>query len=114
MSLLSSSTRKSFYPQRRSEQTVVTYVCPSPPVHAFILSVRGFSVSSARWFSSTFSDSRFRAAGDTLNNVRRGHHIGYILSAQTVMAYNKIILTCPSGKVSMGHALIISPARMAY
>ena len=61
--LLSSSTRRRFYPQRPpGQQAVVTGVVPSPPQYVpSILSRVGFSIPTARRFSSNVANSRSRA-----------------------------------------------------
>ena len=60
--LLSTSTRRRFYPQRSSGQAVVTGVVPSPPGTCLqFLSRIGFSIPTARRFSSNVANSRSRA-----------------------------------------------------
>ena len=61
--LLSSSTRRKFYPQRSSGQVVVTTgLVPSPPRYVpSSLSRIGFSIPTARRFSSNVANSRSRA-----------------------------------------------------
>ena len=60
--LLSSSTRRRFYPQRSSGQAVVTGVVPSPPRYGpSFLSLIGFSIPTARRFSSNVAHLRSRA-----------------------------------------------------
>ena len=60
--LLSSSTRRRFYPQRSPGQAVVTGVVPSPPRYVpSFLSRTGFSIPTARRFSSNVATSRSRA-----------------------------------------------------
>ena len=57
-----SSTRRRFYPQRSSGQAVVTGVAPSPPQYVpWFLSRIGFSIPTARRFSSNVANSRSRA-----------------------------------------------------
>ena len=59
--LLSSSTRRRFYPQRSSGQAVVTGVVPSSPRYVpSFLSRIGFSIPTARRFSSNVANSRSR------------------------------------------------------
>ena len=60
--LLSSSTRRRFYPQRSSGQAVVTGVVSSTPryVPSFLSGI-GFSIPTARRFSSNVATSRSRA-----------------------------------------------------
>ena len=56
--LLSSSTRTRFYPQRSSGQAVVTGAIPSPPRYVpSFLSRMGFSIATARRFSSNVANS---------------------------------------------------------
>ena len=55
--LLSSSTRRRFYPQRSSGQAVVTGIVPSPPRYVpSSLSRIWFSISAARRLSSTVAN----------------------------------------------------------
>ena len=59
--LLSSSTRRRFYPQRSSGQIVVKGVVPSLRYVPSFLSRIGFSIPTARRFSSNVANSRSRA-----------------------------------------------------
>ena len=60
--LCSSSTHRRFYPQRFSGQAVVTGVVPSHPRYVpSFLSRIGFSIPTARRFSSNIANSRSRA-----------------------------------------------------
>ena len=56
--LLSSSTQSRFSPQRSSGQAVVTRVVPSPRHMPSFLSRIGFSIPTARRFSSNVANSR--------------------------------------------------------
>ena len=61
--LLSSSTRRRFYPQRSPGQAVVTGVVPSPPRYVPSSLTRiGFSIPTAHRFSSNVANPRSRAS----------------------------------------------------
>ena len=132
--LHSSSTRRRFYPQRPSGQAVVTGVVPSPPRYApSILSRIGFSIPTARRFSSNVANSSSRAFRQSIFYARKKsllyeyvhsvrielaklilvyHIYMHIIYRSTYISYNVSVLYSARGAVGCAHNICASFVRV--